>query len=310
MIVVASANGSVGMSAAIEVLKAGGSALDAVEAGTRIVEENSADHSVGRGGYPNLLGQVELDASIMEGTTRRAGAIAALQGFLNPISIARAVMEHLPQHLLLTGEGAARFARERGFRAENLLTPEAEAAWRQKLRDIGVQTESGQVGELEMPLLPLLNIAHDPEKTAGTVNFLAQDHHGHIASAVSTSGWAFKYPGRVGDSPLLGSGNYCDDRWGACACTGLGEWSTRAGTARMVLAGMEFGLTLSQAGERAMHELTSLPLPRGVEPVMNLVAIDREGQHLGFATQGDRTYVWQTPAMERYETAPRKQVAG
>ena len=117
MIVVASANGNVGMEAATEVLRAGGSALDAVEAGAKVVELNVEDHSVGVGGYPNLLGQVELDASVMEGTTRRAGAVAALQNYPNPISVARAILDHLPQHLLLVGDGAARFAAERGFAA-------------------------------------------------------------------------------------------------------------------------------------------------------------------------------------------------
>ena len=114
MIVVASANGRVGIGAAIEILRAGGSALDAVETATRLVEANPEDHTVGYGGYPNLLGEVELDASIMDGRTLSAGAVGGLKGFKHPISVARRVMEDLP-HVLLVGEGAARFAREIGW---------------------------------------------------------------------------------------------------------------------------------------------------------------------------------------------------
>src|SRR5215212_7442559 len=123
MIVVASANGRVGIHRAMAVLRRGGPALDAVEAGTRLVEDNPEDHSVGTGGLPNLLGQVELDASIMDGRTLAAGAVAGLQGYPNPISVARRVMTDLP-HVLLVGDGAARFAQEAGFQAVELLTEE------------------------------------------------------------------------------------------------------------------------------------------------------------------------------------------
>ncbi len=297
MIVIASANGDVGMAAAAEVLRAGGSALDAVEAGTRAVEANLDDHSVGVGGYPNLLGQVELDASLMEGTTRRAGAVAALQGFPHPISVARAVLDHLPQHLLLVGEGAALFARERGFESVPLLTPEADHAWRRATA--GLPTDDGAALSFRAKR------AQDPERQVGTVNFIARDGLGHVASAVSTSGWAFKYPGRVGDSPVIGAGNYCDDRFGACCCTGLGEWAIRAGTARAVVMGMEHGLGLADACARAMRDLFTLPLPPGVEPVMNLIALDKDGGHAAYTTAEGRAYVWQTPDMAAHETTPR-----
>ena len=239
MIVIASANGAVGMEAATAVLREGGSALDAVEAGTKVVEMNVNDHSVGVGGYPNALGQVELDASLMEGTTRRAGAVAALRDYPHPISVARAILERLPQHLLLVGEGAGRFAREQGFTKAVLLTDEAEDAWRGAM--------AGQAAGDAASLAFQVQRLQDPERTVGTVNFIAQDGQGRIASAVSTSGWAFKYPGRVGDSPVIGAGNYCDDRYGACACTGLGEWAIRAGTARIVVSGLQSGLSLADA---------------------------------------------------------------
>ncbi len=300
MIVIASANGNVGMEAATSVLRAGGSALDAVEAGTKVVELNADDHSVGVGGYPNALGQVELDASIMEGTTRRAGAVAALRDYPHPISVARAVLEYLPQHLLLVGAGAARFAEERGFARAALLTPDAEEAWQRAM--------AGEASDDAADLSFLVRHAQDPERTVGTVNFIAQDGQGHIASAVSTSGWAFKYPGRVGDSPLIGAGNYCDDRFGACACTGLGEWAIRAGTARVIVLGLQSGLSLADACGRALSDLAEITLPPDVEPVMNFIALDRDGRHAAYTTAEGRTYVWQTPDMATHETEPRLQV--
>ena len=300
MIIIASANGSVGMEAAMAALRAGGSALDAVEAGTKMVELNLDDHSVGVGGYPNLLGEVELDASVMEGTTRRAGAVAALREYPHPVSVARAVLEHLPQHLLLAGAGAGRFAAERGFEKMLLLTPEAEEAWR--------RTIAGAVIEDAANLSFRVKLAQDPERTVGTVNFIAQDAQGRIASAVSTSGWAFKYPGRVGDSPLIGAGNYCDDRYGACACTGLGEWAIRAGTARMVVSSLQHGLSLAEACEGGVKDLADIPLPPDIEPVMNLIALDKDGRHTAYTTAEGRAYVWQTADMAAYETTARVRV--
>ena len=316
IIVVSSANGDVGMSAAIEILRAGGSALDAVEAATKLVELNEADHTVGIGGYPNALGQVELDASIMEGTTRRAGAVAALKDYPHPISVARSVMERLPQHAFLVGEGAARWARERGFNTADLLTPGAKQAWQEKmptaLQSDNQATESvvdiaaaGSAGIANEETRDLSSVSASSEKQTGTVNFLAIDAAGNIASAVSTSGWAFKYPGRVGDSPLIGAGNYCDSRYGACACTGLGEWAIRCATARTVVLAMQLGKTLDEACRFAMQDLQTAPLPDFVQSIMNFVALDANGNHAGYTTVPGRQYIWQTPEMAQFETAER-----
>ncbi len=302
MIIIASSNGMVGIRAGWEILRAGGSALDAVEAATRLVEDNPEDHSVGYGGYPNLLGQVELDASIMDGTTLRAGAVGALVGYRYAISVARRVMEELP-HAFLVGAGAARFAAEIGMQAENLLTPEAEATWRAGLEGRDLVGWAG-VSDLVATLLKRsASITQDPEHVTGTVNFIAQDQAGRIASAVSTSGWAWKYPGRLGDSPVIGAGNYADDRYGAAACTGWGEAAIRAGTARSVVLYLKQGLPLEEACREAFRDLA--PIMRGTPNDMSLVAIDRAGNHCAMTTAEERTYVYQTDGMDEPAEVPR-----
>ncbi|HLJ57634.1 MAG TPA: N(4)-(beta-N-acetylglucosaminyl)-L-asparaginase [Chthonomonadaceae bacterium] len=308
MIVVASENGRVGIGAAMDALRRGGSALDAVEAGCRLVEANRDDHSVGIGGYPNIDGVVELDASIMEGGTRRSGAVAALQGYVHAISVVRAVMERLPEHVLLVGEGAARFAREQGFGREEPLTDEARGAWiRHKAALAGGGDPRGLPSHEEVTRLAeqvRQGALREPDKISGTVNFIAQDGQGRIASAVTTSGWAFKYPGRVGDSPLIGAGNYCDDRFGACACTGVGEWSIRTGLARQVVLRMELGLELDHACSVSMADLESAPLPQGLRRHMSLVALDARGNRWSASTIPDRRYVWQRDDMAEHENSP------
>ncbi|MCS6937879.1 MAG: N(4)-(beta-N-acetylglucosaminyl)-L-asparaginase [Roseiflexaceae bacterium] len=302
MIIIGSSNGSVGIAAGWAILQAGGSALDAVEAATRLVEDNPDDHSVGYGGYPNLLGEVELDASIMDGTTLRAGAVGALKGYRYAISVARRVMEDLP-HVILVGEGAARFAAEIGMQRENLLTEYAEQVWRAGLE--GRTTINWQgVPELVAALLRRsAALTKDPEHVTGTVNFIAQDRQGRIASAVSTSGWAWKYPGRLGDSPIIGGGNYADDRYGAAACTGWGEAAIRAATARSVVLYLKAGYPLEEACREAFRDLA--PVLRGTPNVMSLIAIDRHGNHCAMTTAEERTYVYQTDGMDHFVELPR-----
>lgn len=308
MIVVASANGEIGIAAAWQILQAGGSALDAVEAATRLVEDNPADNSVGYGGYPNLLGEVELDASIMEGATRRAGAVGALRGYRHPISVARRVMELLP-HVMLAGEGAARFAAELGMPREELLTDEAARVWREGLSGrLPEQFRDAQGAIIEALLSRASHLATDPERVAGTVNFIAQDRAGRTASAVSTSGWAWKYPGRLGDSPIVGAGNYADDRYGAAACTGWGELAIRAGTAHSVVQSLRHGLSLEDACREAFRDLAALGLPPE-QYIMSMVAIDRAGNHCAVSTTPGRTYVYQADGMAEHAVRPRAVVA-
>jgi beta-aspartyl-peptidase (threonine type) len=301
MIVVASSNGLAGVDVAWDILAELGSALDAVEAAALVTEDDPDDHTVGYGGYPNLLGVVELDASIMDGTTRRAGAVGALKGYRHPIAVARAVMERLP-HVLVVGEGAARLAAELGMVEEDLLTEEAATVWRAGVE--GRLPEGSRHADL---LSHVASLVTDPELASGTVNFLASDSRGRIASAVSTSGWAWKYPGRLGDTPVIGAGNYADDRYGAAACTGWGELAIRAGTARSVVARVAAGAGLADACTAAMLDLADLEDDRH-RALMHLVAIDAVGSHQAVSTRPGTTYAWRSDGMTRAEVAPRRVV--
>ncbi len=307
-IVIASANGRIGLSTAVEVLRAGGSAVDAVIAGTRLVEANPEDHTVGYSGLPNLLGEVELDASIMDGNGLRAGSVGALVGYQDATDLARHVMDDLP-HVLIAGNGAARLAEEVGLESKELLTPEAEAIWRSRLDlpdDSQRSSYYSRMRELVKQTASDAELASGGEPPHGTVNFIARDRNGDIACAVSTSGWAWKYPGRMGDSPIIGAGNYADNRWGAAACTGRGEMAQRACTAHSVVMFMRFGMPLEDALTTAMRDLAALDDPFASE--MNIVAMDRDGNPSAASTAAGKTYVVMTEDMSVPEERPRLHV--
>jgi len=301
MIVVASSNGRTGIAEAMRVLLIGGSALDAVEEGVKRVEADPDEHTVGLGGLPNLVGEVELDASIMDGHTLRAGAVAALKHFVHPISVARQVMLETP-HVLLAGEGAARFAAELGHPRAQLLTPEAEQLWHAWLsRTLPANVSAGSVAYQEQIRL-WAAAAVDPQKAGGTVNFIARDREGNIASGVSTSGWAWKYPGRVGDSPIIGAGNYCDNRYGAAACTGRGEMAIIGGTARSVVLYMKTGMRLEQALAEAMSDLWALSDPYFAD--LSIIAIGADGRPASLST-APGSYIYQTDTMPEFAEQAR-----
>lgn len=310
-IIIASQNGAIGLPAAMEILRNGGSAVDAVVKGCELVEANPDDHTVGYSGLPNLLGEVELDASVMDGKGLRAGAVGALKGYQDAARLAREVMNTLP-HVLIAGEGAARLASEVGLEPKDLLTPEAAAIWKERLDDTDNRDSSylGRIREM------VASTAQDPEIPGldeiphGTVNFIARDREGNIATGVSTSGWAWKYPGRMGDSPIIGAGNYADNRWGAAGCTGRGEMAQRALTAHSVVTFMRFGMSLEEALHRAMKDLEALDDPYASE--MNIVAMDKDGNHAAASTNPEKTYVFMTESMDGPEERKRMhvQVAG
>jgi L-asparaginase / beta-aspartyl-peptidase len=290
-IVICNQVGGVGIGEAARVLAAGGGALDAVELGIRPVESDPGIHSVGRGGWPNLLGQVELDACIMEGATLRTGAVGALQGYVHPISVARQVMERLP-HVLLVGQGAARFAAECGAPEADNLTPAAAAAW-EAWRAQRVSPPD-LAGWPDLPLAPLTRDAADPQRTHGTTVFIAREASGRMAAGVSTSGWAFKYPGRLGDSPIVGAGSYVDDRYGGAACVGQGELTIRAGTARAVLLYIKMGLGLRAACHEAIADLARLRAD--LRSFVMIHAVSARGEHYAVAWgehPQPRYWVWQ-----------------
>jgi beta-aspartyl-peptidase (threonine type) len=296
-LLVASANADVGMALGRDLLRAGRSALDVVEAVTREVEANVADHTVGHGGYPNILGDVELDAAVMDGTTRAAGAVAGIRRHRHPVTVARAVMERLP-HVLLVGEGADRFADEIGEPSETLLTDDAKTIWRKGIDNYGV--------DLGRPLADSVRtLVVDPDHVSGTVNVIAIDAEGRLATAVSTSGWSWKYPGRAGDTGLIGAGSYCDSRYGAATCTGWGELAVRSGAARWAVAQMAAGATPFEA---LSNVLADLPDPGMDEEVpFHMLAVAPDGSHAAVTTM-QREYAFWDAALDEPEIRERAHV--
>ncbi len=301
MIVIASQNGDVGIRQAIQALKIGDSTLDALEAGIRPVEDNPEDHYVGYSGLPSILGEVELDASIMNGRDLTAGAVGCVKGFPNPISIARKVMQQLP-HVFLVGAGAERFAAEMGFTRKDLLTSASKQTW---LKDLSPLTEDPEL-LAGQDLTEIVRQFSNPRRTRGTVNFIARDDQGNIATGVSTSGFYGKYPGRLGDSPVIGAGNYADNRYGAAACTGMGEMAIRASTARSVVMYLKQGHSLEAAGIEAMQDLRDLGGPFIAE--MNIIAMDRDGSPAGFSSAREKTYIYMTGVSDEIVVARRTYV--
>jgi len=303
MIVVASHNGDVGIRAAMNVLRAGGAAVDAIVAGIEPVEANPNDHSVGFSGLPNLLGEVELDASIMDGKGLRAGSVGAVHEFQDVIAMAKRVMDELP-HVLLAGPGADRFGHETGLTPTKLITDEATAVWRQRMGDKTGETE--YVKRMRQIVGDVINDPQFPEPPHGTVNFIAQDRDGNIACGVSTSGWAWKYPGRLGDSPIIGAGNYADNRWGAAACTGRGEMAQRCCTAHSVVTFMRFGMSIGDALEQALIDLATLDDPYASE--MNIIALDRDGRPAAASSAAGKPFIYMTDDMNDFVTEIRRHV--
>jgi L-asparaginase len=254
-VVLANRIGEPGVAEAIAAIRDGKPALDAVEAGIRPIESDPSVRSVGVGGWTNLLGAVELDAAVMCGRTLRCGGVGALQGYAHPVSVARKVMELLP-HVLLVGEGAARFAEEVGAERGELLTDEARREWLSWL-DKHVP-ESARRDWQHAYLAKWSRLTADPETAKGTTCFVVRDSFGDLAVGVSTCGWAFKYPGRIGDSPVAGAGLYADNRYGAAACTGQGELALRASTARSTVQYMKSGLSVEDACGEALADLRAL----------------------------------------------------
>jgi N4-(beta-N-acetylglucosaminyl)-L-asparaginase len=251
-IAIASGNGLRAVSRAMELMRGGSDGLDAVIAGVNIVEDDPNDVSVGYGGLPNEDGVVELDAAVMHGPTHRAGAVAALRNIKNPSRVARTVLDR-SDHVLLVGEGALRFARAHGFPEENLLTDRAREAWLQwkehlSAKDDWLPAHTPEDRDIGMRLHPDLQDEFGAFfRHTGTIHCSAIDARGDVSCVTSTSGLAFKIAGRVGDSPIIGAGLYCDNAVGSAGSTGRGEANLVNCSSRMVVDHMRSGKSPEQA---------------------------------------------------------------
>jgi len=310
-IIIGSERSEAGIPAAMEILRAGGSALDAVERGLRMCEDNLADHYVGTSGLPNAQGIVELDASIMIGSSRAFGAVAAVKNFPNPISIARKIIEELPQHVLLVGEGAEAFADFLGFPRAELLTPEAKQLWLDQLKNIPSESIEGEntkatTGDerYRLATLEVIKRMAPHEGPWGTINIIAIDKSGELVCGVSTSGYPYKHPGRVGDSAVPGAGNYSDIRYGAAACTGRGELALRGGTARTVVENLRTGMSPEEACTAALLEAAALPDDFRAE--LRCLSLTPDGRHGGAAGMKGSTYTLMTQHSTGPEFHPRR----
>ncbi len=263
-IIIASSNGARACARARELLDQGGDTLEAVIAGVNINEEDPEDSSVGYGGLPNEEGVVELDASVMHGPTRRAGAVAALHHIKTPSKVARLVMEQT-DHIMLVGEGALRFAKAMGFEEHNLLTEKSRLAWlvwKKSLKDARGHNNWGEglAAPSKKPAAWLREqFPHADEALlawaweaavrppTGTINCLALNTKGEISGVTTTSGLAWKIPGRVGDSPILGAGLWVDQDVGAAGSTGRGEENIRVAGAHTIVENMRHGMSPREA---------------------------------------------------------------
>jgi N4-(beta-N-acetylglucosaminyl)-L-asparaginase len=243
-LVISSANGLAATAKAMEMIQAGADALDAVVAGVNIVEDDPNDMSVGYGGFPNEDGVVELDASVMHGPSGRGGAVAALQNIKNPVSVAKTVMER-SDHVLLVGPGALRFAKAHGFKEMDLLTDRAREAWLKWKENLS--TEDDWLPPHDIDSKDIGEAMRSALRNHGTINCDAIDLKGNISGCTTTSGLAFKIPGRVGDSPILGAGLYVDNEVGAAGSTGRGEANLLACSSAMIVEYMRQGKSPTDA---------------------------------------------------------------
>jgi N4-(beta-N-acetylglucosaminyl)-L-asparaginase len=252
--------GQTAVKVAAALLADGKPALDAAIAGAQAVEDDPAVDTVGYGGMPNAIGTVQLDACVMDGHTLACGSVAAVENIRHPAALARRVMEKT-SHIYLVGDGARIFGVKQGFPLDNLQTPETLAKWlKGRPKD-------------NAPAKP--NI---PSDSHDTVTVLALDKKGTLAGVCSTSGLAYKLPGRVGDSPLIGAGLYVDNSAGAAGGTGVGEEIIRVGGSLLIVEAMRAGKSAQEACELAVKRVNALSVRRGVHPArVAFLALDPKG---------------------------------
>ena len=278
--------------AAWQVISAGASALDAIQAGLMAAESDPDCDDIGLGGRPDASGRMSLDAALMDGKTHRAGAVAGLRNHL-PVAVARRVMEATP-HVFLIGQDAEEFALQQGFPSQgDLLTTAARDAYRQFLRGERKATFTGELPptlkpantDEEQTVLPF----GDDRNSHDTIGCCALDAAGNLAVGTSTSGLDFKLPGRVGDSPIIGSGLYVENSVGAASCFGMGEQMMQVCLAFRVVALMEQGRTPGEACAEGIRFLIS-KRPHVRDLRCCVIALSRSGATGGAATSNDFYY--------------------
>jgi len=274
------------MEAGWKILTNGGSALDAIEKAANIIELDPEDGSVGFGGRPNEDGVVQLDASIMDGKTYNAGAVACLENIKTPCSVARIVMERT-DHILLAGQGALEFAKKWGFKEENLLTEKSRKSWLRWKENLNERDDWGPPDHLKdlQDKSVFWDRSYEIEHYYGTTNVLAVDKNGDIAGITTTSGLSFKIPGRVGDSPIIGAGLYVDNEVGAAGATGRGEDVIKSCASYYMVLMMKEGKTPQKACEDALSMIIDKYKKVNPEffPGETFTAINKNGE-FGYAT--------------------------
>jgi len=264
------------------------SLLDAIQEGVSAVERDPEVLTVGVGGYPNEAGVVQLDAMIMKGSTLDAGAVGSIEEIANPIAVARRVMERT-RHVYLVGPGAQAFAVDQGFSREDLRRDEAQARWARWVEESGGRSPMRLGGDEN----------HD------TVGAVGVDGSGEVVAGVSTSGLAFKMPGRVGDSPLIGAGGYADSEAGAACATGVGEEVIRTCGTFAVVEAMRAGRSPTEAATEVLRRLVRRRGDKLGDNQVAYIAIRSDGE-VGAAClrPGFEYFVRRGSATERVEVAP------
>ena len=277
-----------------EVLKNGGRALDAVEAGVKIPEADPENQTIGYGGLPDRDGRVTLDACIMD-DRYNCGSVMCLEHIMHPISVARLVMEKTP-HIVLTGDGALNFALANGFERINLLTPESERRWKAWLKTSKYKPEQNienRKYSKENDPMPGGRENHD------TIGMVALDANGNLSGACTTSGLAYKMHGRVGDSPIIGAGLYVDNEVGAATATGVGEEVIRIVGAHLVVELMRGGASPEKACRLAVERIMKINPGKAKEVQVGFAALNKQGEYGGYSLQPGFTYSVKSRSVEQ-----------